>query len=165
MTTDVPAGRRTVRLVDVPVDLYRRAQQHTDDVLRELVLMADHERARGTSGTASRLVRLAGDHRPVDVEVRVSTAPDLDGARARGEETVTLTCSVDLAAADSAEGWARVLDELDELCRSGDLLSVPPGAEVGLFTRWFCGELVRQLRDGEAPCPWPRYADAARAER
>lgn len=163
MTTDTPAGRRTVRLLDVPVDLYRQAQQHTDDLLREIVLMAEHERLRGGDGTAARLARAAHAHRPVDIELRVSAATDVDGARARGEETVTLTYSVDLHVADAAAAWSRVLDELDDLCRGGDLLSVPPDARVGTFLRWFCAEIVAQLRDGAEPCPWPRYVAGVRS--
>ncbi len=57
---DTPA--REVRLVDVPVGLYRQAQQHTDALLRELVLMAEFEAASQRGGPMRRLFEQgAGD--------------------------------------------------------------------------------------------------------
>jgi hypothetical protein len=157
MTSDAPAGRHSVRLVDVPVELYRRAQQHTDDLLRELVLMADHERASGAAGTATRLAATADDHRATHASLRLSAAEALAEARERGEEAVTLVYDVELGVADCTEAWGRLLGELAQLCRAGTLLSVPAADDVALFSAWFCTEFVRQLRDGAAPLPWPAY--------
>jgi hypothetical protein len=34
------------------------------------------------------------------------------------------------------------------------MLVVPAEGEVAAFSRWFCEEFVRQLRDGAEPRPW-----------
>jgi hypothetical protein len=156
---------RTVRLVDVPLDLYRRAQQHTGDIIRELVLMADHERASGTSdGPAGGLARRASAQHAGRVHLEVEAEPAVDAAHARGDTAVTLTYRVDDGAAASSEAWSALLDELDELCRTGELLTVPAPADVALFSKWFCAEFVAQLRDGHPPCPWPHFERQARLD-
>lgn len=142
MTTDAPVGRRhTVRLVDVPLALFREAEQHTDDLLRELLLMAGYEAAHGVDGPATSLARRADEHRAGRLGVTLSADTEADG------ETVTLTYDLTLDAAASAEEWARLLDDLAALCRTGQMLSVPARPEVEEFSRWFCTEVVRQLRE------------------
>jgi hypothetical protein len=154
-------GRRTVSLAGVPTGLYRRAQQHTDDLLRELVLMAGQE---GVRPDVARLARAAREHHAARTEQREPAAALVTQAEG-GADTVTLTYTLDLPGVRFAEVWAAVLDELDGLCRTGAMLSVPPSGEVVLFLRWYCAEIVAQARDGAEPCPWPVYAAAARQPR
>jgi hypothetical protein len=163
MTYDVAAeGRLTVSLMGVPTALYRRAQQHIDDLLRELVLMAGHA---GVRLDVARLAKTAREHHAARMDQREQGAALVAEAEERGAETVTLTYALDLAGVRSAEVWAAVLTELDGLCRSGAMLSVPASGEVAAFLRWHCAEIVGQVRDGAEPCPWPIYALAARAPR
>ncbi|HEX8001305.1 MAG TPA: hypothetical protein VF519_01270 [Mycobacteriales bacterium] len=143
--------RRVVRLVDVPVRLYREAQQHTDEVLRELVLMAGWEEAQGTSGAATRLAGTADRHRAARHALSLVAERTLAGASG---DRVTIEYDVEVGAADANEEWAALLDELAELCRDGGMLVVPAEGEVAAFSRWFCEEFVRQLRDGAEPRPW-----------
>lgn len=145
---------REVRLVDVPVAVYRAAQQHTDAVLRELVLMAEYEAARHADGPMRRLFTRANEGFADRLELTVRAAPQLDDAHARGAEHVTLVYTLPERVAASSEAWGRLLDELDALCRDGTMLSVPATPEVAAFARWWCDELVSQLRDGAAPTPW-----------
>ena len=154
---------RQVRLVDVPVALYRAAQQHTDAVLRELVLMAEYEAVRIADGPMHRLFQRANAGFPDRLDLTVRAAPDVDAALERGDPHVTLVYSLPERVAASTEAWHRLLDELDALCRDGTMLSVPASPEVARFARWWCDELVRQLRDGAAPTPWGEFA--ARGEQ
>lgn len=151
--SEEPGGeRRTVRLVDVPVRLYREAQQHTDELLRELVLMAGLEAATGAYGRASRLAEAAGRHS--DERAALGLVAERVFAGATGDR-VTVEYDVDVSSAQSSQEWAALLDELGELCREGGMLVVPATGEVVAFSRWFCEEFVRQLRDEAAPRPWP----------
>jgi hypothetical protein len=159
---DVTLRRRTVRLVDVPVDLYRRAHQHTDDLLRELVLIAENDLAGGRDGAVVKLARRADDHRATRLRLRRAAAPAVQRARERGDAAVTLTYEVDDNAITSSAEWSALLDELDALCRSGELLTVPAQPDVALLSRWMCEEFVHQLRDGQPPCPWPHYLRSQR---
>lgn len=157
MTTDAPVGRRhTVRLVDVPVALYREAEQHADDLQRELLLMAGYESGRGLPGRATELKRRADAHREARLALSVSAEPEVSSAAG----TVTLAFDVTVEAATTAEEWTRLLDDIAVLCRSGEMLMVPARPEVAAFSRWFCAEFVGQLRDGREPTPWPAYAAA-----
>lgn len=159
MDYDASPGRE-VRLVDVPVALYRAAQQHTDAVLRELVLMAEFEAAREPDGPMRRLFRRANEGFPDRLELTVRAAPDVDAAHARGDEHVTLVYTLPARLASSTEAWRLLLDELDALCRDGTMLSVPATPEVTAFATWWCGEFVRQLRDGAEPTPWGAFVAA-----
>lgn len=152
MSEETAGERRTVRLVDVPVRLYREAQQHTEELLRELVLMAGLEAVNGAPGTASRLAETAGRHS--DERAALALTAERVFAGATGER-VTIEYDVDVSSAQSSQEWAALLDELGELCREGGMLVVPAAGEVAAFSRWFCEEFVRQLRDGAAPRPWP----------
>ena len=147
--------RRTVRLVDVPVALYREVQQHTDDLLREIVLMADFEAASGTPGRASRLAGTAERHRDERQALAVTSERVL--AAATGD-AVTIEYEVAVSSATSASEWAALLEELVELCRDGTMLSVPAHDDVVAFSKWVCEEFMRQLSHGGEPRPWPEYA-------
>jgi hypothetical protein len=158
-------GGREVRLVDVPVALYRQAQQHTDAVLRELVLMAEYETAQGGDGPVRRLFQRASDGFADRLDLTVRAAPDVDAAHARGDEHVTIVYTLPARFATSSEAWGRLLDELDALCRDGTMLSVPASPEVAAFAKWWCAEFVRQLRDGAEPMPYAAYRAQADALR
>ena len=156
-----PGTTRTVRLVDVPVDLYRRARQHTDDVLRELVIIAGAEPSDGTRDGTADLARRADLHREGRLGLADAADATVDAAAERGEAYVSLSFAVGGAVADWSSAWPALLDEIDALCRNGTMLAVPAGERLGAYLRWFCGEFVQQLRYGAPPCPWPRYAASA----
>jgi hypothetical protein len=61
---------------------------------------------------------------------------------------------VPLAAGEACVELNAMLDEADEFCREGDLLTLATPADQVAFRRWFLGEFVEQLGGG-APTPWP----------
>lgn len=152
-----PSPDRQVTLLDVPVALYREAQQRAEALLRELVLMAEHESGEQQDGPMRRLFRRADDGFADRLELTVRAASDMNAAHARGDAHVTLVYTLPERFAASTEVWARLMDDLDALCRDGTMLSVPSSPEAQRFAQWWCGELTRQLRDGAAPLSWPSY--------
>ena len=156
MHLDAHSGRE-VSLVDVPVAVYRAAQQHTDAVLRELVLMAEYEAAQRPDGPMRRLFTRASEGFADRLDLTTRAAATMDAAHARGDEFVTVVYTLPDRLAASTEAWGALLDELDRLCRDGTMLSVPATPELAAFARWWCTELVGQLRDGAAPTPWPEF--------
>jgi hypothetical protein len=144
--------------VGVPVALYREAQQHTDDLLREVVLMAGYEAAHGGPGAASRIAEAADRHRAERHALAVTSERVVAAATA---DTVTIEYEVDVSSADSSAEWGQMLEELAALCRHGEMLAVPARDQVEAFSRWCCEEFVRQLRDGAEPRAWDEYALAS----
>lgn len=64
---------------------------------------------------------------------------------------------------EAAEGAARLeslLDEADEFCRAGDLLTLAATGEGVAFRRWFLHEFVRQI-DGRPPRAWSSVREGA----
>ncbi len=57
--------------------------------------------------------------------------------------------------AAAARRLGDLLDEADEFCRSGHLLTVATQPESVAFRRWYLGEFQRQI-DGHPPGPWSR---------
>lgn len=47
-----------------------------------------------------------------------------------------------------------MLDETDDFCRDGSLLTLAPEEDVVAFRRWYVGQLMAQVRVGSAS-PWP----------
>ena len=74
-------------------------------------------------------------------------------ALARDEETVDLVYAVPPEAADAAIRLGTLLDEADEFCRAGELLTLATVPEGVAFRRWFLGEFVSQI-GGRPPRPW-----------
>lgn len=148
---------REVRLVDVPVALYRETQQHTDSVLRELVLMAGYEVSHDTGGPMRGLFQRANDGFADRLDLTVAAAPAVDAAHERGDTYVTLSLTLPGRYATSVQLWTRLIEELDAFCRDGTMLCVPASEEVKAFAQWWCAELTRQLRSGAAPTPWGDY--------
>ena len=56
------------------------------------------------------------------------------------------------AAASGARGYLALLEQADELCRDGTLLTPEPPARVKALRRWFVEEMAAQV-DGAAPTP------------
>jgi anti-anti-sigma factor len=50
-----------------------------------------------------------------------------------------------------------MLDEVDDYCRDGDLVSLVTPPEAVAYRRWFLDEFIRQLRDDADPRPWPGF--------
>jgi hypothetical protein len=52
----------------------------------------------------------------------------------------------------------RILEEVDDYCRSGqELLTLAPAQDVAAYRDWVSREVRRQYA-GEAPTPWPVFA-------
>ncbi len=154
--------RVRVRLVDVPVPLFRAAEQHANDLLREVALMAasrpDLEEGALFSTMLADADRVA--HRPA-VRQRVAEAIDL--AQRAGHLTVTIEFDADTRAADSVQAWEELLRRFDVMSREERLLTLPADAELAAYRAWFVTELVEQVRTGREPISWTSVRDATLA--
>jgi hypothetical protein len=149
-----------VRMQAVPVRLWQQAQEHTDELLREFMLIASERR------------RSHSDH---DVPVRLTAMIDeltsqyagfseanerlLTDAAEAGIDSIDLVYELPAGVSGAAIRLADLLDASDDYCRRGEhLLTLATPAPQVAFRRWYLGEFVRQIA-GEPPLSWPDYAE------
>ncbi len=143
------AGLVPVRILALPLDVYARASEHNDELLREFAFIreenADHVPSRLLALIEELNARFGG----------FTEAPTLaiQAALDRGDATIDLCYDVPPDAASAAQRLGSLLDEADEFCRSGDLLTLATVPESLAFRRWFLEEFVLQI-DGRPPRPW-----------
>jgi hypothetical protein len=147
-----------VRLLRVPLRIYRAARQRHDDLLREFTLLSLQPRAeldqRDTPGRLLDLMtRLTSFSATRDRPDR-----EIDEAAAAGARYVDLAYQVPVSAAAAARELARLMDEADEFCRQEQLLTLERTPVEREFAHWYCGEFERQVA-GQPPQPWTGPAD------
>jgi hypothetical protein len=151
-----------VHLLELPVPLAGRAQQHVEELMREFALV--HASAAGPAGDSHRLVPARLLELVDSLAVRFAGVNDdarerLEAAIARGDRVIAdhvLTLPPEAAAASEALG--AMLDECDVYCAAGkDLLTLATPPDLRAYRRWYLDEIVAQLAGG-APTSWPAYA-------
>lgn len=163
--TDAPDARPgegvqllTVHIVGLPLAVQSRAQQHSDELIRELTLVAESLRQNGNSGGLPvRLIEVVDELTRTYSGFTVEQEQQLADARAAGQETVDLTYRLPGSVVDAVRALGDVLDEADDYCRAGQhllTLSTPP--ELVVFRRWFLDEFVRQGA-GLPPQSWAEH--------
>jgi hypothetical protein len=154
MTTDAD-GLLTVRVVGLPVALMARAQQQSDELVRELTLIAEGLRQKGgTSELPSRLVTLVGRLSSQYAPFTSEQEQQIARAVASGASTVDLTYRVPQGAAVAARQLGEMLDEADDYCREGRyLLTLATPPDLVAYRQWFLDQFVEQAA-GARPRPW-----------
>ena len=145
--------RVRVRLVDVPVALFCAAESHTNDLLREIALMAAARPDLG-DGLFTDMLATADTyaHRPAAVRHRIAESVAL--AQRQGWDSVTVDFDADALAADGALAWEELLQRFDAMSREERLLTLPADPELAAYRAWYVAELVEQVRTGREPVSW-----------
>ncbi|MFL6157766.1 MAG: ATP-binding protein [Marmoricola sp.] len=146
----VAAGEMfTLRLLNMPVDLFSHLRQHFNELGRELRLLAI---------TAPEQYPIAVEFADVYLQIEherrhVVGLEELDRSMADGTETVDLTYAAPATAPDSMRRVASLLDEIYASFADESLLAVRPSPDLLALQRWYLGEFTRQ-GSGQAPTPW-----------
>jgi anti-sigma regulatory factor (Ser/Thr protein kinase) len=146
-------GTRPVRFLQVPVDGYLELQAHNDALFRELELISIELEGDYAAGVAAPLADLVDQLYRRFRDQRDSYRDVVAAAKARGQATVDLETSAGPAAGGAVRSYLALLEQADELCRTGTLLTPEPSAEVRALRRWFVDQMEAQLLDGAAPTP------------
>lgn len=135
-----------VVLPDVPARVFLESQDHQQDLIRELQLIAIGGAVDdGTERVSQRLARLISGVLNEYESVRTATRDQAVAALNRGEHVVTLRVPVFPGMADALRHWLRLLEEADDLCREGELLLLAPSREVRQLRRWYVEQLTSRL--------------------
>lgn len=150
---------RDVQLRGFPVQVHARAEERHEELLREFSHIAN---ARSDAHIPQRLLALVAQARSRYGGLTGPARAAILTARDAGTAAIDVSYRVPVDAAEAAQRFLDGLEEADEFCRSGDLLTLAATPELVRFRRWFFGEFLRQLH-GEAPTPWPGGEDGAAA--
>lgn len=142
-----------VRLLDVPVRVWKRAAEHHDELMREMALLAlGPDMPHDLPQRLVELVELLGRK-----YAGASARPELerDAALAAGIDRVDITFEVPTAAGEAAATLGAMLAEAEEFCRDGDrLLTLAQPQVQSDFGVWYLEQFVNQIAGG-APVAWP----------
>jgi hypothetical protein len=149
----------TVELHDLPVPLQARMQEHSDELVRELTLIAEQMHQRGDAhGLPVRLVELITTLTSEYSMFTVEQEQRLADAVRSGIERIDLTYRIPPSAAGAAAEMAAVLAEADDYCRAGrHLLTLATPTDLVTYRNWFLDQFVDQIA-GRPPVSWPDYA-------
>jgi hypothetical protein len=141
-----------IALRGLPVDVYRRASEHSAELGRELQLLTGvPDRGASLPHQLRRLIyELASRYGPMNP----TAERRLQEAVARGDEVVDVHYRVPARTAEDVIALDAVLREVDEHCRAGRWLltmATPPEAER--FREWVFGEICDQIA-GQPPRRW-----------
>jgi hypothetical protein len=156
LPADVQLAR--IRLVGLPLAVQARAQEHSDELTRELMLIGEQMRQQGDhAGLPARLVglieQLTAEYSAFTGEQEQQVA----NAMAAGAETIDLDYEVPSSVADAAHALIDILAEADDYCRAGEhLLTLPTPPDLVTYREWFLEEFVRQVA-GHPPIPFAQF--------
>ena len=147
-----------VHLRRVPVALWARTQEHTDELLREFALIASDPGAASTA--PARLTQLVETVTQAYAGVGSEQEAQLFAAAAAGVPEIDLHFQVPPDVSEACTALNDMLDEADDYCRAGEhLLTLTTPSDMVRFRRWYLDEFVTQVA-GAAPVPWPEHAAA-----
>jgi len=146
------ASTVTVRLLDLPIRLYRAMEQHNDALLREFALLGlagdsgvEDGTARSPLGTTALAARLP--LKTSAVEAALQQALDRD------ETSLDLLVQIPPDVKDVCGALLLALDEADDLARQEGLLIPAALPEIRACRQWCLSEVIAQI-DGDAPTAW-----------
>lgn len=158
MTDEADQVLGEVVLLDIPLELRDRAQQHSDELVREMALVALQIGEGEGRDLPVRLTQLVAEVQATFGAFSARPDAELDAASARGDATAQIVYHVPVSAGPFTRHLIDILEETDEFCRQGTyLLALASPPDIHAYRIWALREFERQLA-GEAPTPWPEYA-------
>lgn len=155
-----------VRLLELPLAVHSRAQEHSAELMREMYLIAQAQHGKAQESAADGRHELP--HRLMQlVDALTSSYGALTNAQNRqlgdaiddGHDSIDLTYRVPLAVVGAVRQLGDMLDEADDYCRQGQhLLTLATPPELVRYRRWYLSEFEGQL-GGEPPTPWSEFTN------
>lgn len=153
---------RDVHLLDLPVRLWARANEQSDELLREFALISLGAARSDHADVPTRLTAVVTELDATYGGMGASQEELLfqavrDGRLVLDEVVYTLP----VAAGPGAQHLGDLLDEADAYCAAGEhLLTMAADPEVVRFRQWFLGQIVDQLQ-GAAAVSWSEWSRSA----
>jgi hypothetical protein len=142
---------RRVELRDFPLKELQRARQHSEALVREFAMIVHG--SQDDTRVPQRLLELAAESERRYSGMNPHAEDIVEAAIARGEDYVDLELWVPESFKQETIDAVPILLEVEEYCRSGQLLTLVTPDDLRLFWEWYLLEFVRQI-DGEQPTSW-----------
>ena len=151
-----------VVLLGIPIDLRERAQQHSDELVREMTLIAMQIREGDGDALPVRLTQLVAEVQVTYGAFSAQPDAEFEKAVAAGLDVVPkVVYTVPAHVGPFARHLIEILEETDEFCREGSyLLALASPPDIHAYRIWALREFERQIA-GEAALSWPEYAASA----
>jgi hypothetical protein len=143
----------TVRLLGLPLRVHARAQQQAESMQREFQLIV--EQAREDAGSVpGRLLELSTVLSARYEGFSEEQEERIEAATAANElQLPELVFQLPAHAGEAAQQLAKILDEADEFCREGQLLTLAATPDVVAYRRWYLDNFISQCAGG-SPIGW-----------
>ena len=148
----------TIRLIGLPISAQVRAQEHADELTRELTLIGAQLRQEGNvRELPAVLLTVIEQHSHQYSGFTIEQEKLLADALARGDETIDLTYRVPASVGAAAQSLGDILDQADVYCSTGrHLLTLATPADLVTYRRWFLSQFTNQVT-GSPPISWNDY--------
>ena len=149
----MPAEWHVVRLLDCPVELSLRQDQHLDELVRELQLVDAGDASPSLVAVMSGLLATQAHARHTGRRAALQ-------AQAAGLDHLTIEMPALVSVADDVEALHHVVREADRLCHERELLTLAADPEVSLLRDWMTETIVDQVRHGAEGVSWEVWRGA-----
>ena len=159
---DISASLVEVHLLDLPVRLAARSQQHFEELMREFTLIAvGHQHGSSDHEVPARLMSLVQTLVQQYSAVAGPAEERLADAIDRGDRVIDdHVLEVPPDASHAAQALGDLIDEADDYCRRGHhLLTLATPADCVAYRRWYLGQVITQLQ-GAPAIPWTESHEA-----
>lgn len=147
-----------IEVLELPVELWRRTQEHSDELIREFMLIATEEREdQERHEVPQQLLTVIDELTQRYAGFGEENEARLAAAAERGVASIDLVYDLPVDVGNDVRRLGDVLDQADEFCRRGEhLLTLATPPDQVRFRRWFLDEMSRQIA-GHSATPWPAY--------
>ena len=149
----------TIHVLNMPIAVQARAQEHADELTRELTLISAQLQQEGNvRDLPALLLTLIEQLSPQYSRIHRRAGTALAAALARGDETIDLlTYRVPASAGAAAQTLGDILDQADVYCSTGrHLLTLATPEDLLTYRRWFLSQFTNQVT-GAPPISWNDY--------
>jgi hypothetical protein len=145
----------TVHLLNFPLQVYAKAREHHDELLREFALLAlSPPKDRPGHHVPQQFLDLVNTLGVRYAGIGGSTDAIRDESIARGDHAMDLTYEVPRSVGPAMQEFRSLLEQADEYCRDGQMLTMALAPLERDFLWWFIDEFSNQAND-LPPTPWP----------
>ncbi|MGZ4437753.1 MAG: ATP-binding protein [Nocardioides sp.] len=155
----LPDGWALVRLAGCPVALSLRQDQHLDELVRELQLIATDRGNPRSEELARELDDLLGP----PAHARHTGRRIAQQAAAAGLDEIDVDMAMPRELADEVRKLQNAVRAADRLCEEARLLTLASPPDLRELRDWMTEEISRQIEQGAVPVPWSAWRAARRA--